>query len=210
LTPVVTVGRREKALDRLSEGVEGPVAVILNRIRFSTSLLGNHTRPAVFGGCSLVKSMDKRRRLFRPGLTTVAVIVLIAAAASTGIGADKSGLSAENACAEIRSGVSGLARAERAQADALQLAGNGADMAPVASHLHRLLGKVADLRATLHKISQSRLTHDPDVANCLKLGYRALYEAEKLTTEVEQILLNQVGYAVPARMRHDAASGRAA
>ncbi len=167
-------------------------------------------RPAVFGGFSFVKSMDERRRLFRPVLTTVAAIVLIASAASAAIGADKSGLSPENACTEIRSGVSELARAERAQADALQLAGHGADMAPVATQLHRLLGKVADLRATLHKISQSRLTHDPDVANCLKLGYRALYEAEKLTTEVEQILLHQVGYAVPAEMRRDAAWPRAA
>ena len=82
-------------------------------------------------------------------------------------------------------------------------------MAPVASQLHQLLAQVAELRATLRKISQSRLTHDPAVADCLKLGYQALYEGEKLTTEVEQILL-EVGDAVPAEVRQDAASGCAA
>lgn len=167
-------------------------------------------RSAVFAGVSFVKSMDERRRAFRSGLTTVVVIALIAAATSAAIGAEQSELSPESACAEIRSGVSRMARAERAQADALQLAGQGGDLAPVASQLHELLAQVADLRATLRKVSQSRLTHDPDVANCLTLGYRALYEAEKLTTEVEQILLQQVGYPVPAEMRRDEGWPRAA
>jgi len=134
------------------------------------------------------------------------MIAVVAITASAGICADESELSAESACAEIRASVSRLARAERSQADALQLVGHGADLAPVASQLNRLLAQVADLRATLRKVSQSRLTHDPAVASCLTLGYRALYDAEKLTTEVEQILL-EIGDAAPAEMRHDAACG---
>lgn len=153
--------------------------------------------------------MDERRRAFRSALTAVMVIALIAVAASAGIGADQSELSPETACTEIRAGVTRLARAEHAQADALQLAGHGGDLAPVASQLHLLLAQVADLRATLRKVSQSRLTRDPAVANCLKLGYRALYDGEKLTTEVEQILL-EVGEAVPAEMRRDECRPRAA
>jgi len=184
------------------------MAVSARRIRQKFSY--SHMRPALFAGFSFVKSMDERRRAFRSGLTTtVVVIALIAGATSAAIAADQPELSPESACAEIRSGVSRLARAERAQADALQLAGHGADMAPVASQLHQLLARVADLRATLRKISQSRLTHDPAVADCLKLGYQALYDGEKLTTEVEQILL-EVGDAVPEEMRRDEGRPRAA
>jgi len=152
---------------------------------------------------SFAKSMDHRRGVFRSRITAMALIASIALATNAARSGDPSELSAESACADIRSGVSRLARAERAEADALQLAGQGADLASVASRLDLLLAREADLRNTLRRVSHSRLTHDPDVENCLKLGYRALYEAEKLTTEVEQILLQQVVDTLPGEIRRD-------
>ncbi len=164
-------------------------------------MLINHMRSAIHAGVVFGTSMNERRRALRSGVIAVmliALIALIARASSVATAADQSELSGETACNEIRSDVSRMAKAERAEADALQLVGQGGDLAAVASQLNELLAKVAVLRDTLHKISQSRLTKDPDVANCLKLGYQALYEAEKLTTEVEQILLQQVGCSQPA------------
>ena len=146
--------------------------------------------------------MAERRSALRSGLTAAIVIAALAGAWGFAFCGDSSELSAETACNEIRSSVSSVARAERAEADALQLAGEGGDLASVANQLDQLLGRVGVLRDTLRKVSHSRLTHDPDVANCLTLGYRALYEAEKLTTEVEQILLQQVVQAVPQELSH--------
>jgi len=154
--------------------------------------------------------MMYRRRGLRSVVTAGLTIALIVLAADAAICADSPEISPEGACAAIRRDVGHVARVERAEADALELAGHGADMASVATQLDELLAKVSDLRITLHKVSQSRLTHDPDVANCLKLGYRALYEAEKLTTEVEQILLQQTGHAASSEKRRDENRPRAA
>ncbi|MGD0074682.1 MAG: hypothetical protein ABSD31_10120 [Candidatus Binataceae bacterium] len=128
----------------------------------------------IHAGVVFVTSMNERRRALRSGVIAVMLIALIAGASGVATAADQSELSGETACSEIRSEVSRMAKAERAEADALQLAGKGGDLAPVASQLNELLAKIAVLRGTLHKISQSRLTKDPDVANCLKLGYQAL------------------------------------
>jgi hypothetical protein len=136
-------------------------------------------------------------------LTAAIVIAALASAWGGAVCGESSELSAETACNEIRSRVSGVAHAERAEADALQLAGQGGDLASVESQLDQLLDRVASLRDTLRKVSHSRLTHDPDVANCLTLGYRALYEAEKLTTEVEQILLQEMATMTPQKLTRD-------
>jgi len=158
---------------------------------------------AIRAGVVFLRSTVGRRRVFGLALIAMLLIVVIAGASGAAIAAGQSDPSPESACSEIRSGVSRMARAERAQADALQLAGQAGNFAPVASQLNDLLARVAALRDTLHKVSQSRLTHEADVANCLKLGYQALYEAQKLTTEVEQILLLHIGIPLSAERRRD-------
>lgn len=120
----------------------------------------------------------------------LAVLVIVLGASAM---AAQSELTGDEACAEVRGEIARLAKAERAQADALQLARNGDDFAPVANQLHQVLERSAELRTTLRNLGKSKLTHDAAVANCLKLGNQTLVEAEKLTTEVEQILLDRGG-----------------
>jgi len=135
--------------------------------------------------------MQYRPRVFSLSLAGVLALAILAIVACPRAMATQSELAAEDACAEVRLGIAHLAKAERAQADALQLVRNGGDFAPVAGQLHRVLERSADLRTTLRNLGQGKLAHDAAVANCLKLGNQILREAEKLTTEVEQILLDR-------------------
>jgi hypothetical protein len=137
--------------------------------------------------------MQYRPRVFCLPLAGALALAILAIVACPSAMATQSELAAEDACAEVRLGITQLAKAERAQADALQLARNGGDFAPVASQLHQVLERSADLRITLRNFGQGKLAHDAAVANCLKLGNQILREAEKLTTEVEQILLDMGG-----------------
>ena len=128
--------------------------------------------------------------LLLAGVLALAVLAIVTCPIAR---AAQSELTGDEACAEVRLGIAHLAKAERAQADALQLARNGDDFAPVANQLHQVLDRSAELRKTLRNLGKSKLTHDAAVANCLKLGNQTLVEAEKLTTEVEQILLDRGG-----------------
>lgn len=137
--------------------------------------------------------MRYRPRVYCLPLAGALALAILAIVVCSGARADQSELSGEDACAQVRLDIARLAKAERAQADALQLARNGNDFAPVAGQLHQVLERSADLRTTLRSLSESKLRHDAAVVNCLKVGNQILVEAEKLTTEVEQILLDMGG-----------------
>ncbi len=77
------------------------------------------------------------------------VMVLLAQVAGAVANEAQEELSPESACAEIRLHISRLAKAERAQADVLELVRQGADLELVAGQLHQLLQRIAELRASL-------------------------------------------------------------
>ncbi len=140
---------------------------------------------------------------YRPRVICLLLAGALALAALTNVSrssaiAAQSQITGDEACAEVRVEIAHLAKAERAQADALQLARNGNDFAPVANQLHQVLDRSAELRTTLRNLGESKLARDAAVANCLKLGNQTLIEAEKLTTEVEQILLDRGGVGAGA------------
>ncbi|HVA79689.1 MAG TPA: hypothetical protein VNF29_02060 [Candidatus Binataceae bacterium] len=112
-------------------------------------------------------------------------------------------LAAEQACQSIRSALGRLARAEHAQAFALDLsAGEGGSAPMVAPQLALLLERSDDLRDILRNVRQDAPVRDPRVQDCMNMGMQALGEAEHLTTTVEEVLYGDD--APNARIRSDA------
>lgn len=154
------------------------------------------------------KAMPYRRdfRRIQEGLCPLiaAAIVLAAAAlaraeppaASAGaepVIGEQSEASPSALCSEIHQELSRLARAEREQALALQLFSRGAGAPIVQARLQQLQEVSADLRETLRRVHASRVANDSSVSECLKLGYQSLFAAEKVTSEVERVLIRAHG-----------------
>ncbi len=97
-------------------------------------------------------------------------------------------LTAEMACREIRVSLAALAEAERNQALALHLMADGKPTPIVEARLTVLQARISELRAALRKARIQGPSHDPEVSNCVKLGFRSLIDAEVLSNDVEQVV----------------------
>lgn len=71
----------------------------------------------------------------------------------------------------------------------------------VATQLAKLLQCSEDLRDTLRTVRERTRAGDPRVEECMKMGFSALAEAERLTTTVEEVLY---GNDPDAPLRSDA------
>ncbi|GEM_PF-3940529 len=131
--------------------------------------------------------------LFRAAVLA-AVWLVIAVLAPAGYGAehlDTPGPSetAEEACASIRTALNDLAKAERAEAFALSLASTpGSSTTIIEARLATVLDRTRRLRNVLRQVRDKSSPRDSRVEQCTKMGYHALVEAEKLTTNVEELL----------------------
>jgi hypothetical protein len=153
--------------------------------------------------------------LFRPSILIVAASLFLAAtspAADVPQSQVTSAESAEEGCSSIRHALSRLAEAERSQAFALNLASApGASTAPVEARLATLLDRIKSLRETLRQVRKDTPAHDPRIEQCSRMGYRALDEAEKLTSSVEELLGNrEAANSGVGPIRSGAAPGSAA
>jgi hypothetical protein len=147
-----------------------------------------------------------RARIAPACAIAVSLLVLIACRASaepeSAPTAAHASLGAEQSCDLIRSALGKLARAEHEQAFALDLsAGEGGSTPIVATQLAKLLERSADLRDTLREVRGRAPAGDQRVEECIKMGFRALAEAERLTTTVEEVLY---GNDSAAQVRSDA------
>ncbi len=97
-------------------------------------------------------------------------------------------ITAESACASIQQSLDELARAERDQAFSLSLASGGGPSTLVETKLSALLDRTNRLRSALRAARQSRVGRDPRVDQCIAMGFGALGDAERLTTDVEEML----------------------
>ena len=155
-------------------------------------------------------------RVFRPLAAAVAIAALTVAHAFAGA-PEKSPApdlhTAEGACGLIRHDLTRLAEAERDQAFALNLgAPPGSPTAMIESRLAVMLDRTNRLRENLREVRHNSVPHDPRVEQCTKMGFRALVEAERLTTSVEEFLHSrEVGEtSTPRGFRSDAAAAPAA
>ena len=71
-----------------------------------------------------------------------------------------------------------------------------------------MLDRTNRLRQNLREVRHNSVPHDPRVEQCTKMGFRALVEAEQLTTSVEEFLhSHEIGEAsTPRGFRSDAAA----
>ncbi|MGC1678622.1 MAG: hypothetical protein WA740_13930 [Candidatus Binataceae bacterium] len=80
-------------------------------------------------------------------------------------------------------------------------AGEGGSTPIVATRLAKLLESSSDLRETLSSVRARTAAGDPRVEECMKMGFHALAEAERLTTTVEEVLY---GNDAGAQIKSDA------
>jgi hypothetical protein len=117
-------------------------------------------------------------------------------------------ITSDQACAMIRRALHYLARAEHEQAFALNLDPDGrGDTAMVQAQLAILLERSDELRDALRIVHHSGVAGDENVERCSAMGLRALMEAERLTTSVEEVLYGpNLGNPLPGtNLRSDAA-----
>ena len=107
-------------------------------------------------------------------------------------------LTAESACGEIRAALNALAKAERAQALALDLVSAEGAGVIVETRLNELLQRSNDLRITLGRVRLSPVGGNQYVVECTTIGFRALVEAEKLSTDVEEVMYGPSGAPLAA------------
>jgi hypothetical protein len=121
-------------------------------------------------------------------------------------------ITSDQACAMIRRALHDLAQAEHEQALALDLDPDGrGDTAMVQAQLAILLERSEKLRDALHIVHHSGVAGDENVKRCSAMGLRALAEAERLTTTVEEVLYGpNLGNLLPGtNVRSDAAPSAA-
>ena len=98
--------------------------------------------------------------------------------------------SAEAACTEIKTALRALGDSEHDESLALDLASNGGNSAAIVeARLSVLLDRTQDLRVALQHARQSPVARDPMVDQCTRMGFRALVVSEKLSSDVETVLL---------------------
>jgi len=136
-------------------------------------------------------SSAKASRLLRAALLASALALASGAAAGGSVNSGAVAapeLTADSACGEIRAALNDLAKAERAQALALDLVSAEGAGVIVETRLSELLQRSNDLRVTLRRVRQSPVGGDQYVSQCITIGFRALVEAEKLSTDVEEVM----------------------
>lgn len=108
-------------------------------------------------------------------------------------------LTAYQACADIRGALSALAKAEREQALALSLNRPGSSTAAIEIKLNDLLAHTQQLRDALKSARTSGAARDPHLEQCIAAGFGALVDAEKLSSDVQAIVLERRGYSGESR-----------
>jgi hypothetical protein len=108
---------------------------------------------------------------------------------------DLEAYSPEKACTAIKGGLRDLADAERSEALALDLTTDATTAALAEVGLNALVDRSQQLRATLAAVRMSSVAHDNEVEQCVAMGFHSLASAEKLSSDVEEILYG-AGYPV--------------
>ncbi len=145
------------------------------------------TAPALTGGA-------------RAAVSAAIVAIAILASPAHGASHPETRLTAETSCREIRLTLKSLAESERNQALALHLMADGKPTPIVEARLTELQARVSALRAILRKVRDNGPADDPQVQQCVALGFRSLVEAETLSNEIEQVVIASGG-ALTAPLR---------
>jgi hypothetical protein len=117
----------------------------------------------------------------------------ICAAYASDLSTQTSTLTPEAGCAQIRASIDRLADAERNQAFALHLMGNGKPTEMVETRLAQLDERCSDLRGTLRSVRNRTPLDDARVSECVEMGFEQLNKAESLSRDIQSIVASQGG-----------------
>ena len=111
----------------------------------------------------------------------------------------------EVACPQIREAVHKVAGAERDQALALHLMADGKATPMVQTRLTELQAKIGDLREVLRRARNGSPKHNSDAAECIAMGFRSLYDAESVSRQIQDIVMEDGGVlALPPQIKSGA------
>ena len=118
-------------------------------------------------------------------------------------------LAPEAACTEIRESVRHVAKAERDQALALHLMADGKPTPVVQTRLAELEAQLGELREVLRNVRHRAPRHNPDVVECLDMGFKSLSDGENVTRQIQDIVLGEGGpLGLPPQIKSDAADAQ--
>jgi hypothetical protein len=128
----------------------------------------------------------------------VALVALLAVLAAPAAALAETSVADNDDCARIQNAVTSLAQAERREAENLHLLAHGAALPIVEGGLEKVLERTSALRGLLREVRLKPVAAQPEVANCVTQGYRALYEAERLSSDLEGVVMELRGYPLAA------------
>ena len=99
----------------------------------------------------------------------------------------------EAACSQIRESVRHVAKAERDQALALHLMADGKPTPIVQTRLAELQAQIGELREVLRRVRHGAPRRNPDVSECLDMGFKSLTDAESVSRQIQDIVMDDGG-----------------
>ncbi|HVN29405.1 MAG TPA: hypothetical protein VMT64_13000 [Candidatus Binataceae bacterium] len=102
-----------------------------------------------------------------------------------------------------------MAKAERDQALALHLMADGKPTPVVQTRLAELEARIGELREVLRTVRHRAPRHNPDVAECLDMGFKSLTDAEGVTRQIQDIVMGGEGgpFGLPPQIKSDESGG---
>ena len=122
-------------------------------------------------------------------------------------GAGASPIPPEVACAQIRDAVLKVATAERNQALALHLMADGKPTPLVQTRLTELQAQIGDLREVLRRSRNGTSRHNSDAAECISMGFQSLSDAERVSRQIQDIVMGEGGPLGPPPQLKSGESG---
>ena len=86
-----------------------------------------------------------------------------------------------------------MAKSERDQALALHLMADGKPTPIVQTRLAELQAQIGELREVLRRVRHSAPRRNPDVIECLEMGFKSLTDAESVSRQIQDIVMGEGG-----------------
>jgi len=102
-----------------------------------------------------------------------------------------------------------VAKAERDQALALHLMADGKPTPVVQTRLAELEAQIGELREVLRGVRHRAPRHNPDVAECIDMGFKSLSDAENVSRQIQDIVMGEGGpLGLPPQIKSDETNGQ--
>ena len=140
------------------------------------------------------------------GVASFAMLILGASDARCA-GAAANALPPDVDCSEIRQSVHKLAQVERDEALALHLMPDGRVTPMVQTRLTELQARIGELREALRQARRQAAPHDSNLSDCIEMGFQSLADAEKLSSQIQEIVMDEGGPLGPPQIKSGGSRG---